>query len=614
MRPALRDRALLFGAALAGLAGSVALVVNAYRGNGFLGLPLDDAWIHLTFARTLAEHGTFAYFPGGPATSGSTSPLYTLILAAGFLLTSHEKILSYAVDLTFQAAFLAALGAWAREKLGSVWAAAAVVLIIGLDGRIAILSVSGMETSLFLAAIAAAYLARAKGRPALCAAACGTAVWVRPEGMILAGVLGIDAALERVWDRDGRDVLRPVRPVVVFLVLLAAYFGWNLAIGGRLLPNTFAAKTAYYAPASRTGFLAGDVLGLFGEGGWLALAPFVVAAFAREGLALVRRHRSPLRAEAGWAIALPLAFVVVLPFAHRFSRYLVPVLPAAAILGVAAARDAVEFLARRGAGRLLRATAYGVLALLVAAPHARAAWEAADTYGFYCAYHAARHERCGRWLAAHTPADAVVATHDIGAIAFYSRRRIVDTAGLIDPEVVPHLHSPDRERFLASLFARRGVTYLAVLRNWLEVSNVEPLFVADPEPEILEVYPWIPGWTHLMPEAASRLEEAAAERLLRGDGAGALELVGRSIAIDPDSARTHLLQAKVFASVRRLAEAEGAYRRAIELQPDSPEARFGLATILAATGRRDEARTLVEALRAEGRSLPRLDAFHRALE
>ena len=603
----------LWGAALAALAFAAALVAHARAANGALGFPIDDSWIHLTFARTLREHGAFAYFPGGPSTSGSTSPLYTLLLAAGFFVTGNEKLLAIGLGLAAQAIFLAALCFWARERLGSAGWAAAAVLLAGCDGRLAILSVSGMETSLFLACVALAFLAAARASPIACASACGLALWVRPEGAILAGVLAIDAALRAVVrPRDHRFAPgRWLGPIAVFVAIAAVYAAFNLGVGGHPLPGTFAAKTAYYAGSPRAAFLADEAAGLFRTGGWIVLAPCVAFGILREGVALARRRDGRLRAEAGWVIALPLAFLVLLPYAHRFGRYLVPILPAAAILGLAAARDALAWARARRPAAFAALTAAAALALAV--PHGVAAARAFGEYRSFCAYHAARHEACGRWLATHTPEDAVVATHDIGAIGFYSRRRIVDIAGLIDPEVVPHLHRPDYTEFLVGELTRRGVTHLAVLRNWLEVTGVEPLFLADPAPEILEVYPWIPGRTHLVPEAATALEQLAARRLASGDAAGALTAIERSLAIDPKNARGQLLEGKVHASAGRLADAEAAYRRALALLPEAPDARFALATVLAATGRRDEALAIVTALRREGRSVPRLEELYRAL-
>src|SRR5262245_15791475 len=50
-----------------------------------VGFPLDDTWIHLTYARNLAEHGEWA-FRLGERSAGSTAPLWTVLLSIGYLL------------------------------------------------------------------------------------------------------------------------------------------------------------------------------------------------------------------------------------------------------------------------------------------------------------------------------------------------------------------------------------------------------------------------------------------------------------------------------------------------------------------------------------------------
>ena len=62
---------------------TVYLVASAlyYR----VGFPLDDSWIHLTYARNLAVFGEWAFQPGKPS-AGSTAPLWTALLSIGFFL------------------------------------------------------------------------------------------------------------------------------------------------------------------------------------------------------------------------------------------------------------------------------------------------------------------------------------------------------------------------------------------------------------------------------------------------------------------------------------------------------------------------------------------------
>ena len=49
----------------------------------FAGYPLDDAWIHQTYARNWAETGQLAYVVGLPS-AGSTAPLWTLLLSVAY--------------------------------------------------------------------------------------------------------------------------------------------------------------------------------------------------------------------------------------------------------------------------------------------------------------------------------------------------------------------------------------------------------------------------------------------------------------------------------------------------------------------------------------------------
>ena len=59
-----------------------------------VGFPLDDSWIHQTYARNLALNGEWAFRTGIPS-AGSTSPLWSALLAIGFLLNLSPYIWTF---------------------------------------------------------------------------------------------------------------------------------------------------------------------------------------------------------------------------------------------------------------------------------------------------------------------------------------------------------------------------------------------------------------------------------------------------------------------------------------------------------------------------------------
>lgn len=607
------------------------LVVMAHvHSGGQDSFPLDDPWIHLTFARNLHEHGTFSYFPHADSSAGSTAPLYTILLALGFLITSDEKLLSYALGLAAQLLFLISLAQWARWRLAEAdgettgglshspvprWPAllwpALVVLLVGLDSRVGILAVSGMETSLYLALLALTFWGRASGRIILFGASLGASLWVRPDSLVLFLVFGIDLALERA-SRSGafrKDSAKrtpskkraPSQPssrtvsasaflrsspwggLAIAAGIALLYFAFHLVLFGRLVPNTFAAKTTYYQEVPRSVFILRDIPEAFTSGGWIIVSILAGVAILRELLALITGRSSHLRPETGWVLALTLAYLALLPFSHRFSRYLIPALPALAILGVSTLRWMMT-----SSVKPLRFAA-PALAAAGLALQARGAYSSSDEYEGICLYHLARHERAGRWLAAHTPPDAVVATHDIGAIGYYSHRRIVDIVGILDPEIVPYLGTPEYIPRVEMLLEREGVTHLAVLRNWLEVSNVEPLFIATPEPEVLEIFAWDPEAVHLVPKPASMLEAQGASLLDARNLAGAQDALQRSLRFDPENSRAWYLLAISEEMASDYDKAVEHYRKVHELFPAHYDARYRESQVLLAAGRKLEA-------------------------
>src|SRR5688500_8581255 len=96
------------------------------RAGGFLGFPLDDAWIHQTYARNLAVYGEFAFVPGQPS-AGSTSPAWTGLLAVGYVLRIDFRLWTYLLGGMLLAtnarlAYRLVLSYWPAAR-GAAWAA-----------------------------------------------------------------------------------------------------------------------------------------------------------------------------------------------------------------------------------------------------------------------------------------------------------------------------------------------------------------------------------------------------------------------------------------------------------------------------------------------------------
>src|SRR6185295_7220433 len=184
--------------------------------------PLDDSWIHLHFARNLAEGAGFAYNPGVPV-SGSTAPLWTVLLAGTFSLTGIAP--AWAKALGIAAALATAL---LTRRLVWMWTESRALALAGgviasVAGPLVWGALSGMEVSLAALLVTGAMVLHAAGWVAPTALLLGLAVVTRPESLLLVPL---------VW------LARPItlRRTAIFAgivgALLAPWVAFNLARAG----------------------------------------------------------------------------------------------------------------------------------------------------------------------------------------------------------------------------------------------------------------------------------------------------------------------------------------------------------------------------------------------
>ncbi len=130
--------------------------------------PLDDTYIHMSIARTIAEHGVWGISPFDPA-SASSSPIYSIILAAFYLFCGQSSIYEYVPIGLNIIAIVACLMIWAQilseENFSDEMPTGSVsepfqtnrmfllfyLLLLSVATPVFLLTVIGMEHSLHIA-------------------------------------------------------------------------------------------------------------------------------------------------------------------------------------------------------------------------------------------------------------------------------------------------------------------------------------------------------------------------------------------------------------------------------------------------------------------------------
>ncbi len=600
--PIFRRPALQLGIVLAlGAAMCILTEWYAFQTNGSFGFPLDDTWIHLQFARNLRTWGAYSYYGNQMVTSGSTSPLYTFLLAAGFFFTQNEMMLGYLYGVVFflaAALFLFWIVRLLTER--SLIAAAASMLFL-LEPHLQWIALSGMETTLFLAGLLAAWYFYLRRQAIGFGVACGILLWTRPEGLLFLFVILLDAAYHAKLVRSERSKKRTPVPSMVWMkkgivtaaVFFSCYAAFNLSLSGTVFPNTMAAKMKYYASPDRS--FHQDVLKFVSGGHQQVLVWFEVAGVIAIAASLIRRRESPALTAILWPLLLYIAYWRYLPVLYQEGRYMMPVLPFLIVVGIIGMREVTALVASLfSGGAALNRLRFilPVFLLIVLAQYGYGAWKGRENYAEYCKYITDRQVRAGLWIRNHLPETAVIATHDVGAIAYYSGRRIVDMVGLVSPDMIENIGSLDR---LKSFLIRKKATHLAVLRNWFEVDNVPVLFETDPaHPEVLQVMDFHSGRVHFVPQNVTRMRDLASRYYAAGEYQQAGELLQQALNIDPMSSQTSYWMAQTLFALGRTDESDRLVRNALTLFPSFAEAHLLEAQIALKRGAPEESVRILE--------------------
>ena len=441
------------------------LASNFYYGVGF---PLDDSWIHLTYARNLAVHGEWAFQPGKPS-AGSTAPLWTALLAVGFLL----KLAPYTWTYLLGALLLWGMGILGEMALRRInpdyqsrvpW----VGFFLIAEWHLVWMATSGMETLLhaLLVTVVLGMLMSGSRRFMTLGLLVGLSVWVRPDGITLLGPIVVHAvAGSGPWKKRWRDLSLAM---IGFASIFVPYLLFNLLLAGTPMPNTFYAKQAEYAVWQARPFMSrfGELSLQFLAGPSLALLPGAIWWFV---LSLKKRDWGTL-AGMVWFAGYLFLYIERLPV-YQHGRYIMPAMPIFFLWGLAAV---VKFGKSKTFGRyhwvfsatwtMLSGVLCGAFWLL-----------GASTYAKDVALIESEMVTTAKWVAENIPADKLIAAHDIGALGYYDEHELLDLAGLISPEVIPFMRDEEK---LAEFLVENNAGYLIAFPDFYPVlsEQLEPVF------------------------------------------------------------------------------------------------------------------------------------------
>ncbi|MGE5184847.1 MAG: hypothetical protein ACM31C_22400 [Acidobacteriota bacterium] len=458
-----------------------------------MGLPLDDSYIYLTYAKQFGRGQPFTYFPGGGYSAGSTSVLWPMLIAPFWTLGARGHALVWVAFGLGGALYAAtAIGCYRfARQLGGTWLGVLAGVMALAAAPFAFASFAAMEVSFASALLVATLLLLARapktGAPPRPLALClGALSLSRPEATLIAIALCAACAADRARRREWRAAAWWLAP----LAAPAAWLAANKLFAGHLFPNTGVAKSHFYLPGfdwtywwHAVGQQTGAALrGLF----WDAKSPLVwpravALAYVIGAVRIVWWARREQRWLAGvLAVGAPLALIAsVIAASGQWNfqnyRYIAAALPFVLLVAACALAPLRDVENRPPVWRRVHeawlAAATIVVALFVRAaiPHLASnmrlfAQGAMDTNSQVV--------HIGQYLHDRLP-DARVMFHDAGAIAYYGDTYVYDMLGLVTNHQTEVANNGPGARFefLESLPPEQRPTHFAYYPGWMGTTD-----------------------------------------------------------------------------------------------------------------------------------------------
>jgi hypothetical protein len=444
------------------------------RSNPELLLVFDDSYITLRFAENFFTYNGITY-DGSAFLSGATSPLHIVCIALlGLFMKMEDASLTIGVIFFVLSSFVVYF--WTLALCGSRRTALLAGMLMATSGWLVFDSLNGMETTAFIFFSLATFYLYYRYQPrALYAVPLALSVLTRPEGLFIAGALWMWQLIRYFGERDKQLVKQLVISLEIFLILILPYLLLSLYQTGSLLPNTAYAKAVFFGESTmpfinKAGFFKNRFLPFYGS--FLYPASLLIL---------------PLMIFARRVITLPYlwfyffifygAYFTVYPGAiqnywNRYQHVFIPFI----IMAIAVGTVTVSGMVKK---RVVRIPVIILIAVSILYNQGISFITADRTYAAEIMSTRDPKIALALWLKRNTPDDALIALHDIGAVGYFSGRKVLDLVGLVNPEVTAYYLDrrskrviPLSERKIIDYLKEKRPDYLVMFYEWDRFFNL----------------------------------------------------------------------------------------------------------------------------------------------
>lgn len=409
---------------------------------------VDDAYITFRYAQNIIDGSGMVYNPG-ERVLGTTTPIYTFTMAIlGSVLGGIDApypwiaLLVNTIADVLTAILLIRLG----QSLGHRRAGYATAFIWAIAPMSVTFAIGGMETSVFVCLMIATFYFYSKGSLVSASLMASLSLLTRPDALLFILPLGLDRLRRAIFVRPSSLRERiSFNEIAVFALPTLLWVAFAFLYYGNPLPNSIAAKTAAYLLPREAALVrllqhyATPFLGHLAFGrAWIILGVILFPiVFGLGALSAIRKKTS------SWAIlAYPWIYIVAFSIANPliFRWYLTPPLPVY-FLGIFMGFERI-------AQDIKRPVLISVVAVVAFALTANG-WTLHPDHGpdrpapdMAFIKLELMYEEVGRELKNKIASDETLAAGDIGALGYFSSARILDTVGLISPQVAQYYPLP----------------------------------------------------------------------------------------------------------------------------------------------------------------------------